>query len=133
VVAAAPIRVLVVDDDPLFRDAVSALLESDARVRVVGFAANGEEGLRRSLLLRPDVITMDIEMPLMDGVEATRRIIERLPDVRVLILSGSAHAHRAETARAAGASGYITKSRAADVLLACVVAASGGDEFVLAI
>lgn len=124
---------LVVDDDPLFRETVTALLESDDRIRVVGFAANGEEAVLRSLLLRPDVITMDIEMPVLDGVEATRRIIERLPHVRVLILSGSAHADRAEIARTAGASGFITKARAAAVLVACIVAVSGGEEFVLAI
>lgn len=124
---------LVVDDDSRFREAVSALLERDERIDVVGFAANGEEAVRRVLLLRPDLVTMDVEMPVMDGVEATRRIAEVLPDVRVLMVSASVYADRAETARAAGASGYITKSRVADELIETVVAIAGGGDFVVAL
>jgi DNA-binding NarL/FixJ family response regulator len=132
-VGTRPIRVLVVDDDEGFRHAVGALLDGDARFRVVGYAGNGADGLTRALLLRPDLITMDIEMPVMDGVDATRRILEQMPGARVLLVSASVYAERAETARAAGAAGYLTKSRAADELADAIIAAAAGDEFVLAL
>jgi two-component system chemotaxis response regulator CheB len=67
----APIRVLIVDDDASFAAALQALLETEPRIAVSGIAANGQQALERALLLRPDVVTMDIEMPVMDGVEAT--------------------------------------------------------------
>ena len=129
----AAIRVLVVDDDPLFRETISALLEREQRIHVAGFAANGEEAVQRALLLRPDVVTMDIDMPIMDGVEATRRIAELRPDVRVLLVSASLYAERAETARAAGASGYITKSRVPEGLVDAIVAIGRGENFVAAL
>jgi DNA-binding NarL/FixJ family response regulator len=128
-----PIRVLVVDDDASFREAVSALLEGDDRIRVVGFAVNGEEALQRTALLRPDLVTMDIEMPVMDGVEATTGIVAHHPGVRVLLVSASVYAERAATAQAAGAAGYVTKSRAATDLADSIVSAVEGDEFVVAL
>jgi DNA-binding NarL/FixJ family response regulator len=125
--------VLVVDDDSLFRETISALLERDERIHVVGFAANGEEAVQRVLLLRPDVVTMDIDMPVVDGVEATRQIAGARPDVRVLLVSASLYAERAEDARAAGASGYITKSQVHDDLIDAIVAIAGGENFVVAL
>jgi DNA-binding NarL/FixJ family response regulator len=123
--------VLVVDDDPLFRETISALLEREQGIHVAGFGANGEEAVQRALLLRPDVVTMDIDMPIMDGVEATKRIAELLPDVRVLLVSASLYAERAETARAAGASGYITKSHVAEGLVDAITAIARGENFVV--
>jgi len=130
--AAAAIRVLVVDDDPLFREAISALLERQEGICVVGFAVNGEEAVEQAALLHPDVVTMDVDMPIMDGVEATRWISEALPDVRVLLVSASIYAERADTARAAGAVGYITKSHVSETLVDAIVTVARGETYVVA-
>jgi NarL family two-component system response regulator LiaR len=127
---AEPIRVLVVDDDARFVDAVSALLAGDEQIVVVGTAANGEEGVLRALWLRPDVVTMDLEMPVVDGVQATRDIRAKLPGTRVVVVSSSEFADRAEAARDAGASAYMTKSRAADELAQTIHAVARGANFI---
>jgi len=127
---AEPIRVLVVDDDAGFVEALQALLGGDARIEVVGTAANGEEAVLRAIWLRPNVVTMDLEMPVVDGVEATRQIRANLPRTRVIVVSASAYAHRAETAREAGASAYVAKSRAAEELLATIQAVAEGENFI---
>ena len=119
---ASLIRVLVVDDDAAFAETLAELLETDARIRVVGFARNGEEALALARSLRPDVVTMDIDMPILNGIEAIRRIVASLANVRVLVVSGSEHTALAEQARVAGAAGYIAKSRIAGELLPAVAA-----------
>jgi membrane fusion protein, hemolysin D len=123
------VRVLIVDDDWAFVEALTALLAQEDRIEVVGTAANGEEALQLALLLRPDVVTMDIEMPVMDGVEATRIICETLPTTRVVILSASEFEDRGERAHDAGATAYITKSRALTELVETIVAVYRGDNF----
>ena len=123
------IRVLFVDDDRGFLEALEALFADDERFEIVGTAADGSEAVARAVDLRPDVVTMDLEMPRMDGVEATRRIRAELPDTRVVVVSSSAYATRAEMAREAGASAYVTKSAVADELLPTVVAVAGGESF----
>lgn len=128
-----PLRILIVDDDPLFRTTLSLLLEGETRLRIVGFAGNGEEAVQRALLLRPDLVTMDIEMPVMDGVEATKLIRAQLPACRVLLVSASQYEDRAATACEAGAAGYISKSRAPSSIIEAILATASGHEFVLAI
>jgi DNA-binding NarL/FixJ family response regulator len=105
------IRVLIADDQLLFAEALAGALALDRRIDVVGIAADGEEAVRLSGLLRPDVVLMDLKMPRMGGVEATRLIVGGdMPAPRVLILTGSDEPDSLQDARAAGASGYLTKN-----------------------
>lgn len=112
------IRVLIVDDEPLFRQMLQSLLEVEDGVEVVGKAANGKQAVELEQELVPDVVVMDVSMPVMDGLEATREILEQNPDAAVLILTGGTNAADVDNARTAGASGYLTKDRIAEELVA---------------
>ena len=116
-----PIRVLIVDDHRLFAEALEAILSSESRIEVVGRARNGAEALEMALDLDPDVVLMDISMPVMDGVEATRRIREARPEACVLMLTGSNAAADVDRSRDAGAAGYVTKDRIASELVDAIV------------
>jgi len=107
--SAAPIRVLLVDDQPLFRTAIATLIESQPDLSVVGEAENGLVGVERAKELRPDLVVMDVEMPVMDGVEATRLIREQLPDTKVLMLTVSESEDHLFQAIKFGAHGYLLK------------------------
>jgi DNA-binding NarL/FixJ family response regulator len=120
-----PIRVLIADDHRLFAEALEAILAGERRIDVAGRARNGAEALELALELEPDVVLMDISMPVMDGVEATRRIREARPDACVLILTGSNAAVDVDRSREAGASGYVTKDRIASQLVEAIVEAAG--------
>ena len=115
------VRVLLADDHRLFSEALQAVLAADERVEVVGAARNGEEAVELALELRPDVILMDIAMPLLDGVEATRRIREALPTACILMLTGSNSPVDVHRAREAGAAGYVTKDRIAAELIDAIL------------
>lgn len=106
-----PVRVLVVDDEPLFVEMIEALLARDARFEVVGTAENGREAVARAVALAPDVILMDISMPVMDGVEAVRIIRSRNPEACILMLTGSSISADVDRSRQAGAAGFLTKDR----------------------
>ena len=106
-----PVRVLIVDDEPLFVETVEALLAGDTRVEVVGTAANGKQAVELVATLTPDVTLMDISMPILDGIEATRRIRERFPDACVLVLTGSSISADVDRARQAGVAAFLTKDR----------------------
>ena len=106
-----PARVLIADDEPLFVDSVRALLSGDDRVEVVGTAANGHDAVDLAVALDPDVTLMDISMPMLDGIEATRRIREHLPDACVLVLTGSSISADVDRARQAGVAAFLTKDR----------------------
>ncbi len=116
-----PIRVLIVDDHRLFAEALEAILAAESRIDVVGRARNGAEALEMVLGLDPDVVLMDISMPVMDGVEATRRIREARPETCVLMLTGSNAAADVDRSRDAGAAGYVTKDRIASELVDAIV------------
>jgi DNA-binding NarL/FixJ family response regulator len=115
------VRVLVVDDEPLFVEMVQALLASDERIAVVGTAKNGLEAVDLAATLSPDVTLMDISMPLVDGIEATRRIRERRPTACILMLTGSNIAAEIDRSRQAGAAGYLTKDRLGPQLVDAIV------------
>jgi two-component system nitrate/nitrite response regulator NarL len=108
------IRLLVVDDDDRF---VAALLETDGRFLIIGTARNGREAVELAAVHTPDVVVMDIEMPVMNGIEATRRIRATEPATNVIALSGTNDQERALEMRAAGASDYIRKDRFADEII----------------
>jgi DNA-binding NarL/FixJ family response regulator len=105
-------RVLLADDELLFAEALTAMLARDERIDVIGHARDGKEAVELAESLKPDVVLMDIAMPVMDGIEATRRIRAANPDVGVLILTGG-EAELMMAAREAGASGFITKNETA--------------------
>jgi two-component system nitrate/nitrite response regulator NarL len=112
-----PIRVLIADDQRLFLDAVAALLESEPRIEIAGRAHDGVEAIELARSLRPDVILMDISMPRLDGVDATRRIRDDDPAASVLMLTGSNSREDVDRSRQAGAVGYVTKDRIAQQLV----------------
>jgi DNA-binding NarL/FixJ family response regulator len=113
-----PIRVLIVDDEPLFLEMVQALLDVEEGTEVVGKARDGKQAVELARALRPDVIVMDISMPVMDGLDATREIYAHDPNATVLILTGGSSIAEIDEARKAGAAGYLTKDRIARDLVA---------------
>ncbi|MGD3112311.1 response regulator [Streptomyces sp. YGL11-2] len=122
--------VLIVDDQPLQRMGFRMLLESSPETTVVGEAAHGAEAVRRTAELRPDVVLMDIRMPGMDGIEATRQIVAAGDRSRVLVLTTFDLDEYAYGALRAGASGFLLKDARPDELLAGIRAVAGGDAVV---
>ncbi|WP_308201127.1 response regulator [Paractinoplanes maris] len=104
-----PLRVLVVDDQQLVREGLTALLELTDGVQVVGSAGDGRQALELVADHRPDVVLMDLKMPVLDGVAATAQIRDRFPDVAVVVLTTYADDESIAGALAAGARGYLTK------------------------
>jgi len=112
-------RILVAEDDASFRAALEALLAADGRFVVVGHAENGREAIELAKKLKPDAVIMDIEMPELDGVEATRALAPTLP---VLAISGHDYEERVLDIRDAGAGDYVRKSRVDSELCAALAA-----------
>jgi two-component system nitrate/nitrite response regulator NarL len=112
------IRVLIVDDEPLFMEMVQALLDVEEGIEVVGKAQHGKQAVKLAHDLRPDVIVMDVSMPVMNGIDATREIREENPNASVLILTGGSSITEIDKARTAGAAGFLTKDRIAGELVA---------------
>jgi two-component system, NarL family, nitrate/nitrite response regulator NarL len=120
-----PIRVLIADDHALFAEALEAILSQDDRMQVVGRASNGWEAVELATQLEPTITLMDISMPVMDGIEATRQIRTRLPHACVLMLTGSNSPIDVDRARQAGVAGYVTKDRIAAQLVDAIVQIAG--------
>jgi DNA-binding NarL/FixJ family response regulator len=120
------IRVVVADDQRLVRDGIASLLSIQEGIEVVGTASNGEEAVIQALELRPDVTLMDIRMPIMDGVEATRRIRRELPGCQVLMLTTFDDEEYVLEALKAGACGYLLKDIPAHDLASAIKAAHQG-------
>lgn len=119
--ATRTVRVLIAEDESLFVEALEALLELDERIDVVGRARDGLEALRLVATLRPDVILMDLDMPRINGIGATRRINADYPFTQVVIVTASTEQEDVERAREAGAAAYITKDRVATDLAETLV------------
>jgi len=111
------VRVLIADDHLLFAEALESILSTDERFEFVALARDGREAVDRGLELRPDIVLMDISMPVLDGFDATRLLREEWPEARVLMLTGSNARSDVDRARQVGAVGYVTKDRIASELI----------------
>jgi DNA-binding NarL/FixJ family response regulator len=118
------VRVVIADDQRLFAEALEAILSSDGRIDIVGRAVDGRSAVELAVEHAPDVVLMDIAMPVMDGIDATRRIRAELPDTRVVVLTGSAATQDVDRARTAGATGYVTKDQIAGDLVRAILDAA---------
>ncbi len=125
----AKTRVLIVDDHAILRDGIRALLALHDDLEVVGEAADGNEAIAKAKELTPDVVLMDIAMPLMDGFEATRRIRKESPNTKVLVLTQYDNREYISSCVKAGASGCIPKKAVASELFSAIRAVHGGDYF----
>jgi DNA-binding NarL/FixJ family response regulator len=117
------IRVLIADDHSLFAQALQAILGTDRRFEVVGLAKDGRQAVELAAALKPDVVLMDISMPVLDGFQATRQLRKRSPETSVLMLTGSNARVDVDKARTSGAAGYVTKDRIAGELIDAIVEA----------
>ena len=122
-----PVRVLLVDDQALFREALAVLLGVRADIEVVGEAADGAEALHRAAELAPDVVLMDLHMPVLNGIAATRRMRVEHPAVRVLALTTFDDDEEVFAALRAGAVGYLLKDVSSGRLVEAVLAAARGE------
>jgi two-component system, NarL family, nitrate/nitrite response regulator NarL len=118
------VRVLIADDHRLFAEALEAILAADDRIEVVGQANDGGEAVELADALKPDVVLMDVSMPVLDGFEATREIRSTSDQVSVLMLTGSDSRADVDRSRDAGAAGYVTKDRIASELVEAIVEVS---------
>jgi DNA-binding NarL/FixJ family response regulator len=121
------VRVLIADDQTLFRVGLARLLEEDPRVDIVGQAGDGAEAIKLAGALKPDVVLMDLKMPNVDGIEATRQILASYPGVRVLLLTTFEADNHVIQALKAGASGYILKDSRPDSIVSSLLAVMAGE------
>ena len=119
------VRVLIADDQRLFAEALEAILSTDGRIAIVGRAGNGELAVELARDEQPDVVLMDIAMPVLDGIGATEAIRREVPGTRVIVLTGSDAPQDISRARAAGATGYVTKDQIAGDLVRAILDAAG--------
>jgi DNA-binding NarL/FixJ family response regulator len=119
------VRVLVVDDQKLFADALALFLSHEDGIEVVGTAESGQEAIDLALENAADVVLMDLFMPRMDGLEATKLLQSIRPETRVIVLSGLGEEEVAQQAREAGADGYLQKGRVHEQLVDAILAAVG--------
>jgi DNA-binding NarL/FixJ family response regulator len=124
------INVLLADDHGVLRDGMQRLLEANADIKVVATADDGREAVEKAAALQPDVVVMDISMPNMNGLEATRRIADRAPAIGIAILSMHSSAEMVREAFAAGARGYVLKESAGDEVVRAVRTVAAGRRFV---
>lgn len=123
------LRIMVVDDHEVVRKGVRTILASHEKVEVCGEASNGEEAIRKALELNPDLVILDVTMPVMDGLSAAREIKRWLPAVPILMLSMHDGPEIIRASREAGVQGFVTKSEVAGVLLRAVDAIFEGQTF----
>lgn len=121
------VRVLICDDHHLIRQALRAVIEGELDMEVVGEAADGEDAVAKAADLRPDAVIMDIQMPKLSGIEATRRIKEMLPNAIILVLTVHDSNEHVLRILGAGASGYLTKSIISDEIPTAIRAATRGE------
>lgn len=125
------IKILIVDDQSLFREALKTLLSASPEFDIVGDASNGEEALRMVLQNSPDVVLMDLRMPIMDGVESTRRILQMGKPTKVIVLTTFDDDENVFEALRAGAVGYLLKDVSSEKLYEAIKTANQGEYFLL--
>jgi two-component system, NarL family, nitrate/nitrite response regulator NarL len=125
----APVRILIADDHEIVRKGVSSLLQSRENFEICGEAANGEEAVQRARQLVPDLVVLDVTMPVLDGISAAKLIRKLLPSTPILILSTHEGREMVRAAKQAGAQAFVTKSEVSSVLLKAVDAVLEGHTF----
>jgi DNA-binding NarL/FixJ family response regulator len=128
--ATPPIRILLVDDHCVVREGLAVLIDRENRMKIVGSAATGEEAVIAAHRLRPDVIIMDLVLPALNGIDATRRIISELPRTCIIVLSACHTSEHVLRALRAGARGYILKTAAGVELLSAIKIVTAGEQYV---
>ena len=118
-------RILVAEDDEAYLDTLEAVLDADGRFAVIGRARDGRDAVELAESLEPDAVVMDIEMPVLDGVAATRLLHESVPELPIVAISGHDYEERVLEIREAGAADYVRKSRVEDDLIGVLVALVG--------
>jgi DNA-binding NarL/FixJ family response regulator len=121
------IRVMIAEDDSLLRNTLGELLQLDQELALVSTVPNGEQAVAEAHILKPDVVLMDIEMPRVNGIEATRRIREKLPEIQVVILTKFGDDEKVFAAIKAGALGYLLKDAGLEEIRRAVIAAKSGE------
>ena len=125
-----PIRILIADDHGVIRAGLRALLDGLPEITVVGEASDGSEALSKAVELKPDIVLMDLSMPLMGGIETTRQLTQNKPGIRILILTVHEDESLLKEAIRAGAAGYIVKRAAQEDLLHAIRVVARGDLYV---
>ena len=127
-----PIRVLIVDDHAILRMGLASLLASKSEIEVVGDASDGPSGIRKALKLKPDVVIMDLMMPGMDGIEATKELLAKTPECKILILTTFGTSNGINNALEAGAMGAVMKNCDFSELADAIRAVASGKRYVAA-
>ncbi len=126
-----PIKVLLCDDHAVFRNLIKGILRDAPSIKVVAEAGDGKQALEKALLIHPDVVVMDINMPVLNGIEATRRIVKADEKIRVLILTMYSDQDLFYRCKFAGASGYVLKDQVVAHLVKAVQAVGAGGKYFL--
>ena len=119
----ARLRALIADDSELYAEALVLTLELDPGIEIVGHAHDGQEAVELSLSLEPDVVLMDLDMPVLDGIEATKAVLRELPDTRIVMVTASADEEDRHRAEAAGVAAYVRKGGFAGELFEAIFGA----------
>lgn len=123
------IRLILVDDHKIIRDGIKSLLQNETRYEIAGEAENGEEALALVTALKPHLVIMDINMPVLDGIDATSIITEKFPETRVLVLTMTSEQEHIKKMIEAGAGGYILKNSGRDELVSAIDTIVGGRNY----
>jgi two-component system nitrate/nitrite response regulator NarL len=125
------VRILIADDHPLIRRMVRSTLEEDHRFDVCADVEDGAQAVEEAQKLKPDVVVLNVTMPVMNGLDAAREIKARLPQTAIVILSANADRHFIEEAKKIGVQAYVAKTKAGQALVKAIESAVAGGDFVL--